>query len=126
MAAARRLTRPVVAALETAKIIGLRAGLEPHRFLGVWVVVVDGRAFVRPWYNAAHGWYRAFLDEPRGFLQVGERQLPIRMVRCRGERLLDAIDAAYAEKYPTPASRKWVRGFRTPRRRATTLEIGPR
>ena len=36
------------------------------------------------------------------------------------------IDAAYAEKYPTPGSRKWVRGFRTPRRRATTLELVPR
>ena len=126
MAASGRLTRPVVAALDTSPIIGLRAGLAPHRFLGVWVVVVDGRAFVRPWYDKPHGWYRAFLEEPRGVLEVGARELPIRMTRCRSERLLDAIDAAYATKYPTPASRKWVRGFKTPRRRATTLEIKPR
>ena len=126
MAAPGRLTRPVVAALESSKIIGLRAGLAPHRFLGVWVVVVDGRAFVRPWNDKPQGWYRAFLEEPRGVLQVGTRELPIQMTRCRGERLLDAIDTAYAAKYPTPASRKWVRGFKTPRRRATTLEIKPR
>ena len=126
MALPGRLTRPVVAALDTSKIIGLRAGLTPHRFLGVWVVVADGRAFVRPWNDKPHGWYRAFLEEPRGVLQLGARELPIRMTRCRGERLLDAIDAAYATKYPTPASRKWVRGFKTPRRRATTLEIKPR
>ena len=125
MAASRRLSRPVTAALDTAKIIGLRAGLKPHRFLGVWVVVVDGRAVVRPWNNKPQGWYRAFLEEPRGVLQVGERELPIRMARARGERLMDAIDAAYAAKYPTPGSRKWVRGFKTPRRRATTLEIKP-
>jgi hypothetical protein len=115
-----------VAALDAAKIIGLRAGLEPHRFLGVWVVVVDSRAFVRSWNDKPQGWYRAFLAEPRGVLQVGDRELPIRMVRSRGERLMDAIDAAYAAKYPTPGSRQYVRGFKLARRRATTLEIKPR
>jgi len=123
---ATRLSRPVVEALDAAKIIGLRAGLEPHRFLGVWVVVVGGRAFVRPWFNKADSWYRVFLEEPRGVLQVGERELPIRVAKGRGERLLDAIDQAYAEKYPTPGSRKWVKGFATKRRRATTLELRPR
>lgn len=126
MVASRRLTRPVVAVLDAVKIIGLRAGLAPHRFLGVWVVVVEGRAFVRPWFNKSNSWYRVFLDEPRGVLQVGEREVAIRMAPARGERLLDAIDAAYAAKYPTPASRKWVRGFATSRRRATTLEMRPR
>ena len=120
-----RLSRPLVAALTAAKIIGLRAGLETHRFIGVWVVVVDGRAFVRPWYNEANSWYRVFLEEPRGLLQVAEREVRIRALPCRSETIRDKIDAAYAEKYPTPGSRKWVRGFRTPRRRATTLELVP-
>jgi hypothetical protein len=123
---AERLSRPAVRALEAAKIVGLRAGMGEHRFLGVWVVVVEGRAFVRPWYNKANSWYRVFLDEPRGMLQVGERELRIRTAPVRSERLNDAIDAAYAEKYPTPGSRKWVRGFATARRRATTLELKPR
>lgn len=121
-----RLSRPLVAALTAAKIIGLRAGLETHRFIGVWVVVVDGRAFVRPWYNEANSWYRVFLEEPRGLLQVAEREVRIRALPCRSETIRDKIDAAYAEKYPTPGSRTWVRGFRTPRRRATTLELVPR
>jgi hypothetical protein len=43
----------------------------------------------------------------------------------RGERLLDAIDAAYGKKYNTPASQKWVRGFAEPERRATTVEFVP-
>ena len=120
------LSRPLVAALTAARIIGLRAGLERHRFIGVWVVVVDGRAFVRPWYNKANSWYRVFVEEPRGLLQVGEREVRIRAIPCRRDTLNDRIDAAYAEKYPTPGSRAWVRGFRTPRRRATTLELVPR
>ena len=121
-----QLSRPLVKALEAAKIIGLRAGTAPHRFLGVWVVVVDGRAFVRPYFNGENSWYRVFLDEPRGLLQVGDREVKIRMKPSRGERLMDAIDEAYASKYPTPGSRKWVQGFATTRRRATTLEITPR
>lgn len=119
-------SRPALAALDGSRIIGVRAGLEPHRFVGVWVVVVDGRVFVRPWNDKPNGWYRAFLDEPRGVMQVGDREIRVRARPSRGERLMDAIDRAYGEKYRTPASRKWVRGFAQPRRRATTLELRPR
>lgn len=126
MTATTRFSRPIVSALEASKIIGLRAGVEPHRFIGVWVVVVGGRVFVRPWNDKRDGWYRAFLEEPQGLLQVGDREFRIRTRKSRGERLMDAIDMAYKEKYPTPASRKWVTGFAQPRRRATTLELLPR
>jgi hypothetical protein len=50
----------------------------------------------------------------------------LRSVRPRGARLLDAIDQAYAEKYPTKASLKSVRGFRAARRREATIEFVPR
>jgi hypothetical protein len=125
MSRSTRFSRPVVNAIDASKILGLRAGTEAHRFTGVWVVVVDGRVFVRPWNDKALGWYRAFLDEGRGAIQVGDREIRVRARKSRGERLMDAIDLAYKNKYPTPASRKWVRGFATPRRRATTLELLP-
>jgi hypothetical protein len=35
------------------------------------------------------------------------------------------VTAAYAAKYDTPASLTWVRGFATPSREATTLELVP-
>jgi hypothetical protein len=120
----RRFPARTVEALAASRIIGIRAGRE-HRFLGVWVVVVSGRVFVRPWNNKPTGWYRAFLDEPRGAISLGGREIAVVARRSRGERLMDAIDRAYAEKYPTQASQKWVRGFRTARRRATTLELVP-
>lgn len=125
MAPNRRFSRPLVRALEAAKILGVRSGAE-HRFTGVWVVVVDGRVFARSWNDKPHGWFRAFRAEPTGAIQAGERQIAVRARTVRGERLLDAIDAAYAEKYPTPASRKWVRGFAHPSRRARTIEFVPR
>ena len=119
-------SRLVLATLDAAKILGVRAGRE-HRFTGVWVVVVGGRVFVRSWNDKPTGWYRAFLEEPLGVIQApGGREIRVRARKVRGERLLDAIDDAYAAKYDTPASLKWVRGFAQPRRRATTLEFTAR
>jgi hypothetical protein len=113
-----------VAAIDDSKIIGIRAGARSdHRFIGVWAVVVDGRAFVRSWTLKPDGWYQAFLDDPLGTIQVGERQVRVRAIRARSTRLRDAVERAYAQKYSTPGSRKYVRGFRTPRRRETTMEF---
>jgi hypothetical protein len=125
--ATRALSRSIVAAADQSKILGIRAGARSdHRFVGVWPVVVEGRLFVRSWTVTRGGWYRTFLEDPLGTIQVGERQVRIRARPVKSERILDAIEDAYATKYPTPASLKYVRGFRTPRRRAATVEFIPR
>ena len=113
-----------MSAVNDSKILGVRAGARSdHRFTGVWVVVVDGRVFARSWTLKPGGWYRSFLEDPLGVIQVGERQVRVRAVRSRGARILDAVERAYAEKYSTPASKKYVRGFRTARRREATIEF---
>jgi hypothetical protein len=123
----RRFSRPIVAAIDESKILGVRAGARSdHRFIGIWAVVVDGRVFARSWAQEPGGWYRTFLEDPLGTLQVGKRQIRIRAIHARGERVRDAVERAYAAKYPTPGSARYVRGFRTPRRRKTTLEFLPR
>ena len=111
--------------LAASKILGVRSGDE-HRSTGVWVVVVEGRVFVRSWNDKPTGWFRAFLAEPDGTIQVGDRELRVRGKPTRSERLQKAVTAAYAEKYPTKGSRKWVEGFAEPERMATTLEFVPR
>ena len=123
----RRLPRTVVQAIDQSKILGIRAGARSdHRYIGVWPIVVNGRVFARSWTLKPSGWYRTFLEDPRGTMQVSDREVRIRALPVRGERLRDAIEDAYAEKYPTPSSRVYVRGFRTARRRATTMEFVPR
>lgn len=127
MPSARRFSKPVLAALHQTKIIGVRAGLADHRFTGVWVVTANGRVFIRSWNDKPTGWRQAFRDESRGVVQIPPgRELPVRARVVRGERLLSAVDAAYAEKYDTKASLKWVRGFARGRRRLTTTELVPR
>ena len=122
-----RFSRKVLEAIDQSKILGVRAGAKSeHRFIGVWAVVVDGRVFARSWTRKPAGWYHTFLIDPLGTIQVGERQLRIRARRVSGERIRDAVERAYADKYSTPGSLKYVRGFRATRRRETTTEFGPR
>src|SRR5262245_56882713 len=124
MAATRRFSKATLEALTAAKILGVRAGAE-HRFTGVWVVVIAGRAFVRSWNDKPTGWYRAFCDEPRGSIQLAGREIAVRGHRTRSEHLRAAVTAAYADKYPTKGSERWVRGFAEPWRAATTVELVP-
>jgi hypothetical protein len=123
--ARRRLSTSVVDEVRDAKILGVRAGGSPHRFVGIWAVVVRGRVFVRSWSGRPDGWYHALLGEGAGVIQVGAREVRVRARRARGERLMDAIDKAYREKYSTPGSRRYVRGFARPGRRAMTVELMP-
>ena len=104
------LADSVVEAIRDAKILGVRAGTE-HRYTGVWVVVVDGRVFVRSWNDKPTGWFRAFREQPSGAIQVGGLEIPVRARLARGARIRDAVTAAFGEKYDTKASRKWVEGF---------------
>ena len=123
----KRFSRAIVAAFDGSKIIGIRAGHKSdHRFTGTWVVVVNNRVYARSWTLKSGGWYRTFLEDPLGTVQVGDRQLRVRAVIARGERIRNAVEDAYAEKYSTKASAKYVRGFRTARRREATVEFTPR
>jgi hypothetical protein len=62
----RKFARALASAIDTSKILGVRAGAQSdHRFIGIWPVVVEGRVFARSWKQKAGGWYRTFLeDEP--------------------------------------------------------------
>jgi hypothetical protein len=115
----------IIEALRKARILGVRSGAE-HRYTGVWVVVVEDRVFVRSWNDKPTGWFQSFKKEPRGTIQAeGLNELPVRGKVVRSARLQDAVTTAFAEKYPTKGSRKWVEGFAEPARVLTTLEFVP-
>ncbi|HLF19878.1 MAG TPA: DUF2255 family protein [Bacteroidota bacterium] len=115
----------ILDAVRHSLVIGIRAGTQPHRIIAVWAVVVQSRVFVRSWSVKPKGWHRAFLKNPRGILQVAGRKFAVRAILTRSERLRDAVDQAYREKYNTPGSSKYVRDLARPKSRATTTELMP-
>jgi hypothetical protein len=125
MTAGRRFPDAIVEAIDEGKILGIRAGTRPHRFIGIWAVVVERRVFVRSWNAGETGWHRVLRDERRGRISVNGRELPIRAIRTRSERLLDAVDRAYRMKYDTPGSIRFVRDLARRKSRATTTELAP-
>jgi len=124
-ASPRRFSPAVLEALRSGQILGLRAGTAPHRFIGLWMVVVQGRLFVRSWSLKPRSWYHTFLEDPTGVIQVGARRIRVRAVRTRSERVKDAVDRAYLEKYDTPGALKFARDLGRPKSRATTTELVP-
>lgn len=125
MAGKSRFPGPIVAAIRDGKILGIRAGVKPHRVIGIWAVVVEGRVFVRSYSLKPRSWWRTFREEPRGVIVVNDREIKVRAIFTRSERLKKLVDGAYAEKFPTPGSRVFVEGFKENKRRDTTTELAP-
>src|SRR5437016_8145982 len=98
----RRFPKAIVAAIRDGKTLGIRAGAKPHRVIGIWAVVVEGRVFVRSYTLKPRSWWRTFREEPRGIIVVNDREIKVRAVFTRSERLKKLVDRAYAEKFPTP------------------------
>jgi len=121
----KRFPTGVVAAIRDGQVLGIRAGTQPHRIIGIWAVVVEGRVFVRSWSLKPRSWWRTLLDEPRGIVQAAGRTIPVRAIQTRSERLKEAIDRAYLEKYHTPGSLKFARDLGRARSRGTTTELVP-
>jgi hypothetical protein len=119
----QRFPKATLTGFESTRHLYIRSG--DHRFIPIWVVVVEGRVLVRSWNDKPDGWYRAFLSHPRGAVRMDDRELPVRAVRLRSSRLNDAADAAYAQKYTTKANLKYVNGFKHPGRKVNTLELLP-
>ncbi|HVS00742.1 MAG TPA: DUF2255 family protein [Thermoanaerobaculia bacterium] len=122
---AQRFPPDIVDAVRGSQVIGVRAGTAPHRIIGIWAVVVEGRVFVRSWSLKPRSWYRTFREEPQGVMTVGDRELPVRAVQTRSERLKDAVDQAYLAKYKTPSASKYARDLCEEKSRATTTELVP-
>jgi hypothetical protein len=125
MSAQNRFDEEILTLLRTGKALRIRAGSQAHRFIGIWVVVVSERVFVRSWSLKPQGWYRTFLKEPLGAIEVAGREVPVRALRTRSERIKDAVDLAYLEKYSTSGSLKYARDLGRAKSRASTLELVP-
>ena len=123
-----RFSEEILATINKDRILGIRAGSDSeHRVIGIWVVVVDGRVFVRSYTMKSGGWWRRFLEDPYGEIFVSKRKrgIKIRAVQTRSEKLKDAVSAAYKEKYNTRGSVGYVEEMSRKPLRDTTTELVP-
>ena len=97
MKARNHFSKATVAAIRDGKILRIRAGTKPHRIISIWAVVVERRVFVRSWSLKPRSWYRTFREEPCGVIEINGREITVRAVFTRSERLKDAVDLAYRE-----------------------------
>jgi len=126
MKSENRFPNEILATIHKEKILGIRAGKDStHRVIGIWAVVVEGRVFVRSWSLKPRSWWRVFLEDSYGSMFIGEREISIRAVQTRSERLKDLVSQAYKEKYNTPGSIKYVKDMSRKKSRDTTTELVP-
>jgi hypothetical protein len=126
MPAKARFPNDILATMKKEKIMGIRAGTDSsHRVIGVWMVVVERRVFIRSWSMKPRSWWRTFLEDPYGSLFIGDREISIRAIQTRSERLKDLVSQAYKEKYNTPGSIQYVKEMSRKKSRDTTTELVP-
>jgi hypothetical protein len=121
----RHFSDDLLTALQESKSLRIRAGSGRHRFIGIWYVVVKDRVFVRSWSVKPDGWYRTFLKESRGTIQIANNEIAVYAARIKDKSLRDAVDRAYLKRYNTPGALKYAKDLGSAKSRATTLELVP-
>jgi len=118
-------SRATLDALARGHYLWIRAGDDAHRFLPIWSVVHGRRLFIRSWNVKRGGWHEVFAKEKRGAIKLSRTgaEVPVRAIRVRSERTKTIVDDGFAAKYTRPNARKYVKGFRTARRRDATFEL---
>lgn len=74
-----------------------------HR-VTIWIVVVDGAAYVRSVRGRKGRWYRELTDKKKATLHVGTRGVDVRPVAVRETALVDEVSAALWRKYAKNSS----------------------
>jgi hypothetical protein len=121
-----RFPDSVIEKIHKDKILGIRAGIKSdHRVIGIWVVVVDGRVFVRSYQAKPGGWWQTLAKDPQGqiYLYQRKRGINIRAVQVKSEALKERVSAAYREKYNTPGSVLYVKEMSRSPSKDTTMEL---
>ena len=121
----RKFPSELITHLHESSALRIRAGSGEHRFIGIWVVVVKDRVFVRSWSVKPDGWYRRFRKVPTGAIQVSGDEIAVCAVPVTNKSLGDAIDRAYLEKYNSKGSLKYAKDLGSSKSRATTTELVP-
>lgn len=87
---------------DTIEVETMSANGTVHR-VPIWVVVVDGAAYVASAAATKSRWYQELLARD-GTLIAGAHRIPVRAVPVEEPRLRELVSAAYGAKYPSSGS----------------------
>ncbi|MFD5428499.1 DUF2255 family protein [Streptomyces sp. NPDC127084] len=65
----------------------------------VWVVVLDGEAYVRSAFGPRSAWYRRVLRHADAEVEVAGQRLPVSLQPVRDPELVQRVSDAYRAKY---------------------------
>ena len=115
----------IVSEVDRQELIGIKAGTGDHRFLSIWMVVVDENIYARSWGNK-NGWYNAFKVEPHGEISIESTTYKVTAEFIRkDDPINDLIDFAYEKKYNQKKYEKYVRDLQTDISRGSTIRLLP-
>jgi hypothetical protein len=84
--------------IETARASG-----EPRQTV-IWIVVVDGDAYIRSVRGARGAWFRELTQQGSAALRVAGRVVPVGAEAATDDATVEAVSAALIAKYGTGAS----------------------
>ena len=84
---------------EEVRVETSRDASSPRHETVIWVVVVDGDAFVRSVRGGKGRWYREASANPELTLRVRDRRVPVRAVAETDARTIERVSGAIREKY---------------------------
>ena len=101
--------------IETRGVDGTR-----HR-VPIWVLVIDGEAYVASYRGERGRWWRELLRDREGRLIAGRVKIDVVPHRVRSRAILDAMHSGFASKYRT--SRSSVLAMQRPEVLKTALRL---
>ncbi len=108
--------------LQDAVEVAIRTSASPDRGIVIWIVVVGDGVFARSFRGPGAKWYVAAVADGQAALELGDRQLPVRVTPVADPAVIGEVSAAYLGKYATsPYAKEMVRTEILP----TTLRLDP-
>ena len=104
------------------ELIGIKAGNGNHRFLPIWMVVVEDQIYARSW-GQKKGRYRAFQEEGVGEVSARSGQYRVKAEFIdEDDKVNEWVDKAYEQKYKA-SYQKYVDDLQTSSSRSTTVRL---
>ena len=119
---AARFDQTTLGVLRDADEVAIRTSASPDRGIVIWIVVVGDGVFARSFRGPGAKWYVAAAVDGQAALELGDRQLPVRVTPAVDPAVIGDVSAAYLAKYATsPYAKEMVRTEILP----TTLRLDP-